>query len=91
MRVRYTAIALADLSELARYAREHLDEGAVHVLGKTIREAVEVRLARFPEMGKAGHVPGTRELVLTRINVVVAYRVDGEELWVLSVLRAEHE
>ena len=68
-----------------------LDEGAVQVLGTTIREAVEVRLARFPEMGKAGHLPGTRELVLTRINVVVAYRVDGEELWVLSVLRAEHE
>ena len=63
----------------------------MQVLGATVREAIEVRLKRFPEMGKVGQVPGTRELVLTRINVVVAYRVEGEELWVLSVLRAEHE
>ena len=91
MRIRYTAIALADLSELARYALEHLEEGAVQVLGATVREAIEVRLRRFPEMGKVGRVPGTRELVLTRINVVVAYQVEGEEVWVLSVLRAEHE
>ena len=91
MKIRYTAIAVADLLELARYAREHLDENAVQVLGATIQGAVEARLERFPEMGKVGQVPGTRELVLTRINVVVAYRVEGEELWVLSVLRAEHE
>ena len=91
MRIRYTAVAVADLLELARYAREHLDENAEQVLGATIQGAVEERLGRFPEMGRVGQVPGTRELVLTRINVVVAYRVEGEELWVLSVLRAEHE
>ena len=91
MRVRYTAIALADLFELAQYALDHLDESAVQVVGSTVREAVEGRLKRFPEMGKAGQVPGTRELVLTRVNVVVTYRIEGEELWVLSVLRAERE
>jgi addiction module RelE/StbE family toxin len=91
MRIRYTATAVADLHELARYAREHLDENAERVLGATIREAVEGRLRRFPEMGQEGQVPGTRKLVLTRINVVVTYRLEGEELRVLSVLRAERD
>jgi toxin ParE1/3/4 len=91
MRIRYTAIAVADLYELARFAREHLEKGAEQVLGATIREAVEGPLQRFPGMGREGRVPGTRELVLTRLNVVVTYRVEGNELWVLSVLRAERE
>lgn len=91
MRIRYTAIALSDLSELACYALEHHEKGAVQVLGSTVREAIEVRLKRFPEMGKVGQVPGTRELVLTRINVVVTYQTEGQDLWVLSILRAEHE
>jgi plasmid stabilization system protein ParE len=91
MRVRYTAVALADLFELAQYALDHLDERSRELLGTTVREAVEGHLKRFPEMGKAGQVPGTRQLVLTRINVVVTYRVEGEELWVLSVLRTERE
>jgi toxin ParE1/3/4 len=91
MRIRYTAIAVADLHELARFAREHLEEGAEQVLGATIREAVEGRLQRFPVMGREGRVAGTRELVLTRLNFVVTYRIEGNELWVLSVLRAERE
>jgi toxin ParE1/3/4 len=90
MRVRYTTIAAADLLELARYAREHLDEGAMGVLVATLREAIEVLIVQFPDVGKPGRVQGTRELVLTRINVVT-YQVKAENLWVLSILRAEHE
>ena len=91
MRVRYTETAVADLHGLASYAHEHLDEGAVGVLVATVREAIEVHMVRFPDVGRPGRVPGTRELVLTRINVVVTYRAEGKELWVLTVLRAEHE
>jgi toxin ParE1/3/4 len=91
MKVRYTAIAVADLHGLASYAREHLDEGAVGVLVATVREAIEVLVVQFPDVGRPGQVPGTRELVLTRINVVVTYRAEGKELWVLTILRAEHQ
>jgi addiction module RelE/StbE family toxin len=91
MRIRYTANAVADLHALLRYAREHLEEDAERVLGATIREVVEGHLRRFPEMGKEGQVPGTRKLVLTRLNIVVTYRIEGRELWVISVLRAERE
>ena len=90
MKIRYTALAVADLHELARYARERFEESAERVLGATIREATGGAW-QFPELGREARVPGTRELVLTRLNVVVTYRVEGNELWVLSVLRAERE
>jgi len=91
MRVRYTAIAVADLHELASYAHEHLDEGAVRVLVETLREAIEVLIVQFPDVGRPGRVQGTRDLVLTRINLVVTYRVEKETTVVLTILRGERD
>jgi toxin ParE1/3/4 len=91
MRVRYTPIAVADLHALASYAPKHLDEGAVEVLVETLREAIEVLIVQFPDVGRLGRVKGTRELVLTRINVVVTYQVDGKEIAILTILRGERE
>jgi toxin ParE1/3/4 len=91
MRVRYTPIAVADLHALASYALKHLDEGAVEVLVETLREAIEVLIVQFPDVGRLGRVKGTRELVLTRINVVVTYQVDGKEIAILTILRGERE
>jgi toxin ParE1/3/4 len=91
MRVRYTPIAVADLHALASYAPKHLDEGAVEVLVETLREAIEVLIVQFPDVGRLGRVKGTWELVLTRINVVVTYQVDGKEIAILTILRGERE
>jgi toxin ParE1/3/4 len=91
MRILYTGIAVADLHELASYAREYLEEGAVRVLAETLREAIEGLIQQFPDVGRPGRVPDTRELVLTRINVVVTYQVKGKMIAILTVLRGERE
>jgi plasmid stabilization system protein ParE len=36
-------------------------------------------------MGRAGRVPGTRELLLPRYSLLVPYRVVGAELQILRV------
>jgi toxin ParE1/3/4 len=46
-----------------------------------------VRQARgYPNMGRSGRVPGTRELVVSETPFVVPYRVREDEVQVLSVL-----
>lgn len=90
MKVRYTAQAVLDLEVLARYARDNLSESAVRVLGVAIQEAA-LRLQEFPALGSQGRVPGTHELVLTRINIVVTYQVERDTVAILSVLRAEKD
>jgi len=50
-----------------------------------IVSAIDV-LERFPQMGRPGRVQGTKELVITPF--VVAYRVHGTEIHILSVLHA---
>lgn len=46
------------------------------------------QLAQYPQVGRAGRVPGTRELVLTRYPYIVPYRVNGLEVQVLHVLHS---
>ena len=49
-------------------------------------EAAAANLARFPESGRIGEVPGTRELVLTGLPYLIIYRVSGGNVQILRVL-----
>lgn len=84
MIVRYTRQAVADLDE----ARAYIALGrprAAEAVASRIREAIE-GLRLFPERGRTGRVPGTRELVIPRTPFVVPYRIAGREIQVLAVL-----
>jgi addiction module RelE/StbE family toxin len=43
------------------------------------------QLATFPMSGRAGRVPGTRELVITNIPFVAAYSIDEQRIVVLAI------
>ena len=91
--IRYTTTAVADLyGARPLRTRAPRQECGASTRGNDPRSGRGASRAVSGDGAGVGQVPGTRELVLTRINVVVAYRVEGEELWVLLlVLRAEHE
>jgi toxin ParE1/3/4 len=44
------------------------------------------RLVTFPEMGRRGRVPRTRELVIASQPYIVAYRIRGQTIHILAVL-----
>lgn len=54
-----------------------------------IRYAIENNLAQFPNMGRIGQLPDTRELVVRNLPYIVVYAVD-ENRGVLTVLSILH-
>ncbi len=52
-----------------------------------IRIAVE-RLQQFPAIGRSGRVAGTRELVVAGTPYIVAYRIKGESVEIITVLHS---
>lgn len=74
-------------------AREYIaadDEAAATETANHIWDSVDI-LARHPFAGRSGRVAGTRELVIAGTPLVVAYRIEKNEVRVVAVLHAARE
>ncbi len=84
MRVRYTPAALAHLIEIGDYIERDNREAAKRVI-QSIRNTVDL-LRDHPDMGRLGHMEGTRELVIPRLPYYAAYRVTESAVEVFAVI-----
>jgi toxin ParE1/3/4 len=78
--------AVGDLVELRSYIAEENPIAAASVamrIGQTVD-----RLRRFPEMGRPGRVPGTRELVIPGTSYIAAHAIARDEVVILAVIHA---
>lgn len=84
MRLTWSAFALADRDGIFTHIEADSPRAAVAV-DEHIAQAV-LRLVEFPESGRSGRVPGTRELVIPRTPYVVAYALTPDCIRILRVL-----
>ena len=84
MRVKWTKTALRSVDDIAGHiAKDNPMRATNFVL--ELQHAV-TKLQAHPGMGRAGRVPGTRELVLHK-NYIAIYRVRGDDV---EILRLHH-
>jgi toxin ParE1/3/4 len=83
VRVRWLRTALANLNAEAEYIARDNPAAALRVV-TAITTAVE-QLANHPALGRAGRVPGTRELVVADTPYITPYRVHSGALEILRV------
>jgi len=86
LKIRLTKLAEKDLHSIEAYIRQDNPSVAVRSVLR-ILEAVEGLLA-YPNLGRPGRVPGTRELVVSSTPYIVAYRVRENVIWILRVIHA---
>ena len=89
MKIRWLRLALNDLDEVADFIAQDNPEAASRVL-RRISNAVYM-LAEHPHLGRAGRVPGTRELVINDTPFIVPYRVIEDTVQILRVLHAKRK
>ena len=84
MLIKWTRAALASVDEIAGFiAKDNPIRATSFVLEL---QAAATQLQAHPGMGRAGRVPGTRELVLHK-NYIAIYRVRGDDV---EILRLHH-
>jgi toxin ParE1/3/4 len=76
--------AIEDLAALRAYIEQD-DPASARRVALHIIHNVEILLPANPEMGRAGRVPGTRELVIPRTPFIVPYRLQGRTIQILRV------
>lgn len=87
MRIRYTRRALRHVEAIRRFSTRRFGEATSAVTLERIETAIS-RLADWPESGRPGRVPLTRELAIPGLPFIVAYRVTPASIEILAILHA---
>jgi addiction module RelE/StbE family toxin len=89
MQLEWSVFALADREAIFDYIEADSPHAAVRVDDRI--EAHVEGLAQFPEMGRAGRIDGTRELVISGTPYIAAYRIIGDTVRILRVLHGAQQ
>jgi addiction module RelE/StbE family toxin len=83
VKVIWTPEAFADRLAIWDYLQERNPQAAVGM--DELFGAAATRLADFPEQGRPGIVPGTREL-FPHENYRLVYELEGVTVWILTLV-----
>ena len=89
MQVKWLRRALRNLEQEAAYIAQDNPRAAAALVVEA-DESTRL-LARHPDMGRPGRVPGTRELVLPHFPYIIPYRVKEQRVEILRVLHASRK
>ena len=84
MLIKWAKTVLASVDEIAGFIAKDSPTGATSFVLEL--QAAVTKLQAHPGMGRAGRVPGTRELVLHK-RYIATYRVRGDDV---EILRLHH-
>jgi toxin ParE1/3/4 len=86
LKLEWTYLASEDREAIFGFIEANNPLAAVEI-DEHIRTSIE-RLLRFPEMGRIGRVPGTRELVITSTPYIATYRIIQSSIRILRILHS---
>ena len=89
MRIEWLQEAGQDLVEIRSYIA-NVHPGAAAQVAKRILDTIAF-LGDHPETGRAGRLPGTRELIIPGLPYIVPYKVKGPAIIILGVLHTSQE
>jgi len=89
MNLRWLRSGSASLRWQVRFIEAENPAAATRVR-RAVRQSV-LRLVDFPESGRIGQIPDTREIVVAGLPYLVVYRVSGDTVEILRVLHTSQE
>ena len=82
--LRWTRRALRRLELISDFIAQE-NSATADSVNERLRSATE-KLRAYPALGRPGRIPGTRELVLTDIPDIIAYRVTEAKIEMLTII-----
>jgi toxin ParE1/3/4 len=90
MRLRWTYPAVADFTAICDYLEEHGSAELSRRIAVSVYERVGY-LAKYPEFGRTGRVPETRELVFAGLPYLAIYRLNEDTIEILRILHGAQD
>ena len=83
--IRLSKAAADDLRRIDVWLRPRAGDAVTDRVIEDILSDIHV-LDRYPELGRAGREPGTRELVIAGLPYIAFYRIAGDDVIIRRVL-----
>ncbi len=83
MKLVFHAAALADLRNIHEYIAKDNPDIAATVTAR-IKSSLD-RLTTFPQSGRTGTVPGTREIIVPNLPYIVVYEPATERIEIIAI------
>ena len=90
MHIRWTDPAVRDLIQICDYLEQHANVTIARRVALTIYQSIDM-LSQFPESGRTGRKPETRELVFTGLPYLAIYRISHEQIEILRILHGAQQ
>ena len=90
MRIRWTEPAVRDFSQICDYIEENDGPEAARRVALAIHQRIS-SLPQFPQRGRRGRKPGTRELVLAGLPYLAVYRLRNDAIEVDRILHGAQQ
>ena len=90
MRLRWTEPAIRDFTSVCDYLREHGGPGLSRRIALSVFERIGL-LTKYPEFGRTGRLPETRELVFSGLPYLAIYRIKDDEIEILRILHGAQD
>ena len=82
--------ALEDLKIIGAFIRKDSTTKAAYEVLSRIKAAAD-SLSYYPEIGRPGRIPGTRELVVNELPYILPYQVTGKNIRILAVMHTSRK
>lgn len=89
MRIKWLSEAVGDLIGIREYIAQDSPASAEGVAERILSTVDYLR--SHPGIGRAGRVPGTREIIIPGLPYIVPYRVRGHNIEILGVLHTSRK
>jgi toxin ParE1/3/4 len=90
MRIRWTDPAVHDFTQICDYIAEHAGAATAHRVAVSIYQSIS-QLTKFPESGRTGRQPETRELVFAGLPYIAVYRLRSDAVEILRILHGAQQ
>lgn len=89
MKIRWTERALSNLASIHAFVSGH-SPAAAQKLATTLLQSAW-RLEQFPQSGREGRLHGTREVVVSGLPYILAYRTLPDIIEILAVIHTSRQ
>ena len=90
MRIRWSDPAVDDFTNICDYIEQNASANVARRVALAIYQSIDV-LSKFPESGRTGRKPETRELVVAGLPYVAIYRLREQSVEILRILHGAQQ